>query len=253
LNNIISGIYCIENLENGMRYVGASKNIDKRFSNHFYKLKIGHHENMYLQEDWNRLSNENFSFYLIEECDIQNLNNLEMFYIENLKTKYPNGYNLTEGGKGSVGWNPTPEQRKKSSESQTGLHAGEKNPMFGISPRERMDDETYVNWKEKHRQNAIGEKNPNFGNRKLSKIYAEDHEYAKEKQSRPGIKNGRATPIAMFNNENFYLEFDYMSLCAEYLVENNICRGTNIVGISTKISNSAKSGLEYYGYYFKFI
>lgn len=36
-----------------------------------------------------------------------------------------------------------------------------------------------------------GENNPNFGNRKLSAFYKEHPEIAKQKQSRPGKKNGR--------------------------------------------------------------
>jgi len=36
-----------------------------------------------------------------------------------------------------------------------------------------------------------GEKNPNYGNKKLSQFYKEHPEISKEKQGRPGIKNGR--------------------------------------------------------------
>ena len=45
---------------------------------------------------------------------------------------------------------------------------------------------------------VTGDKNPNYGNRKLSKIYAEDKEYAKEKQSRPLGQNGRAVKCDLF-------------------------------------------------------
>lgn len=41
------------------------------------------------------------------------------------------------------------ETKKVLSENHKGLYDGEKNPMYGISPQERMDKETYELWKEK--------------------------------------------------------------------------------------------------------
>jgi hypothetical protein len=41
---------------------------------------------------------------------------------------------------------------------------GEKNPMYGISPKERMDEETYKAWLYKQQtMERHGEKNPNYG------------------------------------------------------------------------------------------
>jgi hypothetical protein len=59
---------------------------------------------------------------------------------------------------------------------------------------------------------TYGENNNNYGNRKLSKIYKENPELAKEKQSRPGIKNGRCIKVAMFTiDKSFYKEFNYVT------------------------------------------
>lgn len=41
--------------------------------------------------------------------------------------------------------------------------------MYGISPKERMDKETYEKWIEKRSINSKGSKNPNYGNDALKK------------------------------------------------------------------------------------
>ena len=38
---------------------------------------------------------------------------------------------------------------------------GEQNPVYGLSPNERMSKDTYLVWREKQRLNKIGAKNPN--------------------------------------------------------------------------------------------
>ena len=73
-------------------------------------------------------------------------------------------YNLVYGGGTSRGWHPSQETKDKIGAKtkerlanpenhprygKQGL-AGEENPMFGISPKERMDEETYKQWYEKH-------------------------------------------------------------------------------------------------------
>lgn len=42
-----------------------------------------------------------------------------------------------------------------------------------------------------NKPDITGSKNPNYGNRKLSQFYKEHPEISKEKQSRPGKRNGR--------------------------------------------------------------
>jgi hypothetical protein len=60
------------------------------------------------------------------------------------------GYNISLGGElGMTGCHMSEESKKKLSESHKGLYDGDKNPMYGISPKERMDEETYKIWKQK--------------------------------------------------------------------------------------------------------
>lgn len=62
---------------------------------------------------------------------------------------------------------------------------------FSVSNLEWITHADNVRYSNCNRPDMTGEKKPNYGNRKLSKFYAEHPEVAKEKQSRPGDKNGR--------------------------------------------------------------
>lgn len=99
-----------------------------------------------------------------------------------------------------------------------GRHKGKNNTQYGISPKERMDEETYKIWREKQHARKFGEANPNYGNRKLSKIYKENPNLSKEKQSRPRAQNGRARTVFLYSsNEIFLKKFDCVIECAEYM------------------------------------
>lgn len=55
----------------------------------------------------------------------------------------------------------------------------------------------------------FGKDNPNYGNDTLCKIYAQDKALAKEKQSRPRGKNGRAKKCVLYcrdTNDKFYFD-----------------------------------------------
>ncbi len=102
-----------------------------------------------------------------------------------------------------------------------------------------------------NRPDYRGEKNPNYGNRKLSQIYAADPQYAKEKQGRPGIRNGRCVKIQLFKDGELIKTFDYIGLCCEYL--RNVVKVTNasVDSIRERISQSIKNNKAYKGYTFK--
>ena len=92
----IIGIYKIENLKNGKIYIGQSINIQKRFNEH---QRNGYYENSQLIDSAIfDVGIENFSFEIIEECSLSELNDKEKYYIMYYNSIYPNGYNKTNGG-----------------------------------------------------------------------------------------------------------------------------------------------------------
>ena len=141
-----SGIYCIENLINCKKYIGQSVNIESRWSQHKSELNENKHFNDYLQKSWNKYGADSFSFYVLEFCDIEQLDEREVYYINFYKTlNRDKGYNLMSGG--TFGRKYSIESRMKMSQSLKGHdvsfktrikisknHAdvsGENNGMYG--------------------------------------------------------------------------------------------------------------------------
>ena len=98
--NDYSGIYKIENLVNGKIYIGQSKQIRQRWTEHKKELRHNRHRNEYLQRAWNKYGEENFKHEVLELCPEEDLDDMECYYIK-LYDSFNNskGYNLTSGGK----------------------------------------------------------------------------------------------------------------------------------------------------------
>lgn len=126
-------------------------------------------------------------------------------------------------------------------------HYGCDNAMYGVSPSERMDADTYKIWRESHKK-IIGDKNPNYGNHKLSEYYNGHPEDAVLKQSRPGTKNGRCIKVTATYPDGTQHSFNYLTECAEAI--SDMCGIENIQYLATKISEHARTGKPYKGFYF---
>jgi group I intron endonuclease len=162
----ICGIYCIENLVNGKKYIGKSKCIDKRLVDHIYNLRKGSHHNDHLQSSWDKYGESNFNCFVIEECSEGDLDEREIYYIWFYKTQNRrNGYNLASGGVGLS--NPSEETRRKLSESHIGIQSGKNNGMYGKHPSE----ETRKKMSENHADNS-GKNNPMWGKPKSEETRA---------------------------------------------------------------------------------
>jgi len=84
----VSGIYIITNIINGHRYVGSAKSIRKRLWKHRSLLRHNKHENDHLQSAWNKYSEENFTYGILELCEETVLLDREQFYLDTLHPEY---------------------------------------------------------------------------------------------------------------------------------------------------------------------
>ncbi len=102
-----------------------------------------------------------------------------------------------------------------------------------------------------HYPDYTGEKNPNYGNDTLRLKYAEDKEYAKQKQGRSGGRNGKAKPCKLFHKtKGLIATFEYQREAVHYLTEVNVVeKGRNLESIIKRL----RSEKGYKDYYLKLI
>ena len=153
-------IYITTNLINGKRYLGQ-----KEFGQNNWKTYLG--SGIAFKNALKTYGEENFSRNIIYICySEEELNQIEYelsVFFDVVESD--DWYNLVLGGGVSRGWHPSEETRMKISEKakirlsdpanhpmygKQGL-SGEMNPQYGVSPKERMDKETYSQWYEKHK------------------------------------------------------------------------------------------------------
>lgn len=92
---MISGVYKIECLVNKKIYIGSSYHVENRFKDHITRLNKNNHRNKHLQNAWNLYGENNFMFYILEECSVEGLIQNEQKWMDNLKSYDRNiGYNI---------------------------------------------------------------------------------------------------------------------------------------------------------------
>lgn len=99
------GIYGIINKINGKVYVGQTgERFLRRYWHHQWKLRDNSHDNIYLQNAWNKYGEDNFEYVILEVAeDLSLLDELEIKYIEHYK-KNNLSYNMLLGGGGRRGF-----------------------------------------------------------------------------------------------------------------------------------------------------
>lgn len=93
------GIYKIENLINHKVYIGQSIEIEKRWQKH-----LNTKDNFVIHKALQKYGKEHFSFQIIEECDLLDLDNKEQYWINYYNSLIPNGYNMIQGGSNGAGF-----------------------------------------------------------------------------------------------------------------------------------------------------
>ena len=119
-------IYLRTNTINGLMYVGQTKNWKRRENK--WKCLKSKYSNKYLEEERLKYGLDAFESKILSECDTEEeANELEQRYIKEYNTKYPNGYNMSDGGAGPNNCYIPDELREKLRE----VNKGEKNGFYG--------------------------------------------------------------------------------------------------------------------------
>ena len=155
------GIYCIENTTNYKKYIGLSRNIERRWNEHRSKLRRGKHGNVYLQRAWNNCGEDAFQFYIVELCDSNVLSEREEYYITKYNTlSHESGYNLTKGGEDAATTN------KMIISCKTGDIY---NSVHSAAEEHGVADATMIVWCKKHHNfmyldewNSLSNSEPNY-------------------------------------------------------------------------------------------
>lgn len=95
---MVGYIYKITNILNGHAYIGQTiQKPSDRWAAHCRKGSSKAEINMVIKKAIQKYGKQNFTFEVLEECDRDNLNEREQYYIA-LYNTYINGYNSTKGG-----------------------------------------------------------------------------------------------------------------------------------------------------------
>ena len=115
-------IYVRPNLINGKKYVGQATNLEVR--QRAWNCLIQSYAGPAINAARAKYGIDAFDFEILKECKDEELDYWEKYYIKELNTKAPYGYNLTDGGGGMSGYTLSEETRKKMSEAQKGKNNG---------------------------------------------------------------------------------------------------------------------------------
>ena len=93
------GIYKFQNKINQKVYIGQSINIEKRYNAHINRVKNkkSNQYNSVLHQAIRKYGIQNFTFEVIQECSVKDLDEREKYWIQYYDS-FNNGYNCTSGG-----------------------------------------------------------------------------------------------------------------------------------------------------------
>lgn len=223
------------NLFNGKKYIGITSQMppEKRWR------KGGKGYKGYFRNAINKYGWENFSHEIIaDNLTFESACALEKKYIEIYNSKAPNGYNLTKGGEGTVGWKAPEEFRKK--QSQINKKKWEDEDYKARVLKERQESGIYQSdeFRAKISKLVSGENNPNF-----------KHYWTDDQKEKLSIKQ-RNNPI--YKNENnpnakriMCIETGEIFECIKYAKEKYSIKSDGSLTVALKHPTRTAAGLHW--------
>ncbi len=141
-------IYKFTNKINNKEYIGQTiKSLKIRISEHLCAVNKG--RSYLLYRAIRKYGFKLFEISIIDTAETQKvLIEKEIYWIKYYNTKIPYGYNMTDGGEGSIGRIQSKECRAKISAKKQGIH---------------LSDETKKKMSEIRKGKRVGDKHPMFG------------------------------------------------------------------------------------------
>ena len=218
-------IYTITNMINGKKYVGQTiQSLASRWNNHKQDTKC---PNFVIHIAMDKYGIENFKFEAIDESatNIDELNDLEEFYILFYNTFRGNGYNMTSGGEGYL---ISDETRKKMSQSKIGN-------IINLGKTHSKETKRKISESNKGNTNCVGYKHTKEAKKNMSEYH----------QGRTGIQSKNSKKVIQIDK-------DTGEEIACWFSMNEIRRELNVSDgeVSKCCNNKAKSAG---GYIWKFL
>lgn len=143
-------IYKIENTLNGKFYIGSTANLNKRYYTHLTNIRRNKRTCVKLIRAVNKYGEENFTFEILEKCDIDSVLLREQYYLDTLNPEY----NISKIAGSNLGIKRTNETKLKKS----------------ICQKEKWKDEDY---REKHLK-ALSKNWRKGSSHRMAKLTEED-------------------------------------------------------------------------------
>jgi group I intron endonuclease len=216
-------IYKIVSKSNGKIYIGQTKySLDKRIAQHIKDNKTP------VQKAINKYGLESFEISIIDEADTRKeLSEKEVYWIKELNSKAPNGYNLTDGGDGLI--NPTKETREKIGKASSIRNKGSIGWNAGLT--KETDERLMKLSKKLSGRKQTEESNDKRSNSLSGKSKSEEH---KDNMRHPHIMSAEGiAAIALSNNDPERLK----NASIRFSGENNPSKRPEV---AKKISKKAK-------------
>lgn len=165
----IIGIYGILCIPENKIYIGKSSNVKQQISTYYHRMKINKHENILMQEAFNKFGRSCFRDFIIEECEYEDLGSRAAYWISYYKSNQEEfGYNKQSGE--WIGYTVSRDavQRAMNNNQKCLFKSGKDNPQY----------------------NKHGELNPNYGNK-----WTDEMKSSLSKKRRDGYKSGKYQPM----------------------------------------------------------
>lgn len=166
-------IYQIKNKLNNKVYVGQTKyDLQTRWDFHLTcKERLRKNKKYPLYEDFDKYGLDNFEMSVLKDnlSTQDELDYWERYYISELNSRYPNGYNLTDGGLGTLGFRHTDGEKQKISESicrarDSGrIYTEERSRKISEALKGKKFSDEHRRKLSEFAKTRTGEKNPFYG------------------------------------------------------------------------------------------